>query len=119
MPRTPEFDRKSLQHVKTATRKKHFSVYFVACAYLSRRHCTALLLFSFLIDYDGFFSRRAVAAAAALSKAVRVVMYRLVKPSVVANHHPGVLGNSNDIEKSSNQAVDFGKLHGAFFSLSG
>ena len=115
MPRTPEFDRKSLQHVKTATRQKHFSVYSVACAYLSRRHCTALLLFSFLIDYDGFFSRR----SAALSAALRFVMYRLIKASVVANHHPGVLGNSNDIEKSSNQAVDFGKLHGAFFSLSG
>ena len=101
--------------------KNTFSAYSVACAYLSGRHCTAPLFFSFLIDYDGFFSRRAaaVAAAAALSKAVRVVMYRLVKPSVVANHHPGILGNSDDIEKSRNQAVDFGKLHGAFFSLSG
>lgn len=95
--------------------KNTFSAYSVACAYLSERHCTALLFFSFLIDCDGLFSRH----AAALSAAVRFVMYRLIKPSVVANHHPSVLGNSDDIEKSRNQAVDFGKLHGAFFSLSG
>ena len=115
MPGKPEFDNKPLQHVKTATRQKHFSVYSVACAYLSGQHCTALLLFPFLIDYDRLFSRR----AGALSAAVRFIMHRLIKPSVVANHHPGVLGNSDDIEKSRNQAVDFGKLHGAFFSLSG